>query len=666
MYNKCTKNIDLSKLTDAEIIDRFGPAASSIIQLKNNLEQSNTRLAESNDKLKETQSELSRFDNKLKQAESKLARFDNQLKETEAKLTKTDNRLKESEAKLAESDNRLKKAESKLAKSDNKLKKTEIKLTKSDNKLKKTEAKLTITTDKLKKAQAKLAEANFFVQQLYNAIDEKNHKLFKQLKERFAPGTKIKYTDSVDEPYSEETQRTVKAKQKAGRKEGTKNGDRFDFSNVELQHKVIGHPEKNETPKQFYKIDIIPAKAIVTEYSIYDDGERPDQFGESFLTPSLAGYISSRKFQYCLPLYRLETILRETGVPISRAQLADYCRTIGLELEPIAKEITNALTHPQFGAVHADETTLKVIKTKEGKKKDCRRFVYTSNRWEPHQAAVYQFEVDRCADRIIRFFSDYRGTVLCDDYAGYDRLKKESLDQIKLARCWFHWRKRFEDIVLFVEKSAKENGRYRQDDKEKSKAVGEAKKKESYSRKVLNRMDELFAIEKRCIGKTADEVLKTRQRESKPIVEALFSMLRQDLPSRTGALLDATKYGLKIEEDLKSFLDNPYLERSNNRCERAVKDFVRSRKNFLFSYSLDGAKAAGIIRTVVRTARINGLDPEKYISYVLKQFSTKESSINARNNIQSLLPWSIKLPKELKGDLKKLPADLQKQLETKD
>lgn len=346
--------MDLSKLTDAEIIDRFGPAAPSIIQLKNNLEQSNTRLAESNDKLKETQSELSRFDNKLKQAESKLARFDNQLKETESKLTKTDNRLKESEAKLAESDNRLKKAESKLAKSDNKLKKTEI--------------KLTITTDKLKKAQAKLAEANFFVQQLYNAIDEKNHKLFKQLKERFAPGTKIKYTDSVDEPYSEETQRTVKAKQKAGRKEGTKNGDHFDFSNVELQHKVIGHPEKNETPKQFYKIDIIPAKAIVTEYSIYDDGERPDQFGESFLTPSLAGYISSRKFQYCLPLYRLETILRETGVPISRAQLADYCRTIGLELEPIAKEITNALTHPQFGAVHADETTLKVIKTKEGKK----------------------------------------------------------------------------------------------------------------------------------------------------------------------------------------------------------------------------------------------------------------------------------------------------------
>lgn len=52
------KNSDLSKLTDAEIIDRFGPAAPSIIQLKNNLEQSNTRLAESNDKLKETPSEL--------------------------------------------------------------------------------------------------------------------------------------------------------------------------------------------------------------------------------------------------------------------------------------------------------------------------------------------------------------------------------------------------------------------------------------------------------------------------------------------------------------------------------------------------------------------------------------------------------------------------------
>ena len=80
----------------------------------------------------------------------------------------------------------------------------------------------------------------------------------------------------------------------------------------------------------------------------------------------------------------------------------------------------------------------------------------------------------------------------------------------------------------------------------------------------------------------------------------------------------------------------------------------------MFSYSLDGAKAAGIIRTVVRTARINGLDPEKYISYVLKQFSTKESSINARNNIQSLLPWSIKLPKELKRRLEKVTCGFTK------
>ncbi|MDD7036797.1 MAG: transposase domain-containing protein [Mollicutes bacterium] len=94
--------------------------------------------------------------------------------------------------------------------------------------------------------------------------------------------------------------------------------------------------------------------------------------------------------------------------------------------------------------------------------------------------------------------------------------------------------------------------------------------------------------------------------------------------------------------------------------------FDHSIHHRLFLLFSDGDEAAGIIRTVVRTARINGLDPEKYISYVLKQFSTKESSINARNNIQSLLPWSIKLPKELKGDLKKLPADLQKQLEAKD
>ena len=70
--------------------------------------------------------------------------------------------------------------------------------------------------------------------------------------------------------------------------------------------------------------------------------------------------------------------------------------------------------------------------------------------------------------------------VVCDDYGGYDTLAGESLGQITLARCWFHWRKRFEEIVLLVEKSAPSE--------EKKKAA----LSKSYAAEVLKKMQRLF------------------------------------------------------------------------------------------------------------------------------------------------------------------------------
>ncbi|MCI5670463.1 MAG: transposase domain-containing protein, partial [Bacilli bacterium] len=98
------------------------------------------------------------------------------------------------------------------------------------------------------------------------------------------------------------------------------------------------------------------------------------------------------------------------------------------------------------------------------------------------------------------------------------------------------------------------------------------------------------------------------------------------------------------------FLDNPYVEMTNNVCERSVKDFVMARKNFLFSYSEKGAEAAGTLMTVIRTARLNQVDPEKYIAYVLSQLGKTRQS-----DIDSLLPWSESLPKEVRSSKYEVP-----------
>ena len=56
---------------------------------------------------------------------------------------------------------------------------------------------------------------------------------------------------------------------------------------------------------------------------------------------------------------------------------------------------------------------------------------------------------------------------------------------------------------------------------------------------------------------------------------------------------------------------------------------------FLFSYSEKGAGAAGILMTVIRTASLDQVDPEKYIAYVLTQLGK-----TGQEDIGRLLPWS--------------------------
>lgn len=74
---------------------------------------------------------------------------------------------------------------------------------------------------------------------------------------------------------------------------------------------------------------------------------------------------------------------------------------------------------------------------------------------------------------------------------------------------------------------------------------------------------------------------------------------------------------------------------------------------FLFSHSEKGAEAAGILMTVIRTARLNQADPEKYIAYVLTQLGKTR-----QENIDSLLPWSESLPKEVRSSKYEVPKSV--------
>ena len=65
-------------------------------------------------------------------------------------------------------------------------------------------------------------------------------------------------------------------------------------------------------------------------------------------------------------------------------------------------------------------------------------------------------------------------------------------------------------------------------------------------------------------------------------------------------------------------LEEGRLELSNNRAERSIKPFVMGRKNWLFANTPGGAQTSSVIYSLIETAKENGLDPHRYLLWVLQ------------------------------------------------
>ena len=89
---------------------------------------------------------------------------------------------------------------------------------------------------------------------------------------------------------------------------------------------------------------------------------------------------------------------------------------------------------------------------------------------------------------------------------------------------------------------------------------------------------------------------------------------------------------------LIAYLEDGRLEASNNRAERSIKPFVMSRKNFLFANTPSGAKASAIYFSLIETAKENGLDPYRYLTWVMKTAPKLREQNLFEEQFSSLLP----------------------------
>jgi transposase len=153
---------------------------------------------------------------------------------------------------------------------------------------------------------------------------------------------------------------------------------------------------------------------------------------------------------------------------------------------------------------------------------------------------------------------------------------------------------------------------------------------------AIRRIAALYAVEKEARGKSPDARVALRQLRSKPIFDDLEEWLHAQLPKISGKspLAQAIRYALGRMPKARPYLKNGHLELDNNTAERAVKPVAIGRKNWMFAGSEGGGKAMAIAFTLIEMAKLNDVDPQAWLTWVLAQIADHKIT-----RLDELLPW---------------------------
>ncbi len=325
--------------------------------------------------------------------------------------------------------------------------------------------------------------------------------------------------------------------------------------------------------------------------------------------PGLLAHVMVNKYADHCPLYRQSQILAREGIDLDRSTLADWVGKSATLLEPLADAIGRHVRSGQ--AIFADDTTIKM----QAKHKCATARIWTYVRderpWgsDAPPAAWYQFSADREGKHPTGHLSNYTGWMHADGYSGYNRLYEKG--RVKEVACMAHVRRKFVDIF-----------------KGSGLEVAE---------EAINRIALLYAVEKAARGKSPEERASIRRERARPVFDDLENWLQAQLPRIPGKsdIAKAIRYALTRMSKMRDYLDHGILELDNNTAERSMRCVALGRKNYLFVGSEGGGKVAAIAYTLIETAKLNGVDPQAWLTNVLARIADHKIT-----RIDELMPWS--------------------------
>jgi transposase len=410
----------------------------------------------------------------------------------------------------------------------------------------------------------------------------------------------------------------------------------------EQLQEIFGNSKWKELPDEVYKRVVYePAQYVVEEHhvKVYAGSDnqtivradRPkDLLRGSIVTPSLEAGIMNAKYVNAIPLYRQEQELKRNGINISRQVMANWTiqcadRYLAILYDWLHKQL---YTHR---VLQADETP--VIVTKDGRHAGAKSYmwVYRTGKLDPEKSIVlYEYQKERKADHPREFLKAFTGVVVTDGYEVYHKLARERQD-LKIAGCWSHARRRFNEAV---------------------KAVDPETAKKTVAYRALQKIGRIYDQDNKLSKLTPEERLQKRQVLVKPLVEDYFAWLKEIAPAvssrtKTG---NGINYCLKQEQYLKYFLEDGSVPIDNNAAEQVIRPFCVGKKNWLMIDTIAGAKSSAIIYSIAETAKANNLNPFRYFELLLTRIPEHLDDTD-QSFLEKLAPWAEGLPDKCRKQL---------------
>lgn len=387
----------------------------------------------------------------------------------------------------------------------------------------------------------------------------------------------------------------------------------------------------------------IPAKVEVEEHHIGVYSSKVDEhmvkaphprnlLRGSLVSPSLAAAIINGKYVNAVPLYRLEKEFERYGLAIPRQNMANWMIRLGEGYLGIMYDYLHSLLY-EYHVIQADETPVLVNKDGRPAGSQSWMWVYRSGfMQQERQIILYEYQKTRNASHPRNFLKDYTGICVTDGYQVYHTLEKERED-LRIAGCWVHCRRRFNDALEMVPK---------------------AHQKESVLYLIMNQIRAIYREEGKLSDLSSEDRLTQRQLVVKPLVDAFFAYLKQ-ISSKTpqnGKVKEAFTYALNQERYLRVFLEDGDVPIDNNASERAIRGFCIGKKNWEMIDTINGATSSAIIYSIAETAKANNLKPYDYFEYLLTEIPKHEDDTNT-DFLEALLPWSATLPEHIRKPVKR-------------